>query len=114
MKRQSWRWLREVLFCPAVTEVTGSLSHPSSPSRGREPADVMGTPAGFPASVSLLASISPRLPRHPSPESVIAFSFICIYFPPPFSFHPFSSLRLYSSISSSLLALHPCSAQSEA
>lgn len=47
-----------------------------------------------PASVSFLSSISPPLPRHLSPESVTAFSFICIYFPlpspaspsPPFGF----------------------------
>lgn len=49
---------------------------------GAEEADVLGTPAGFTASLSLLASISPPLPRHLSPESVTAISFICIYFPP--------------------------------
>lgn len=96
MKRQSWTWFRQVLFCPAVTDwllglwvmqpAWQQLRRPS-PGWGWEPAaeeaDVLGTPAGFPASVSLLASISPPLPCCLSPESVTAFSFICIYFPLP-------------------------------
>ena len=101
MKRQSWMWLRQVLFCPAVTDWLLGLSVIRPPpaeaeNLQREKADVMGTPAGFPASVSLLASISPRLPRHLSPESVIAFSFICIYFPLPSPSTP------------SPPSLHPC------
>lgn len=66
---------------------------------------MLGTPAEFPASVSLLASISPLLLHHLSPESVTAFSFICIYFPLPSYLHPFSSIWLHSSVSPSLL---PC------
>lgn len=63
-----------------------------------EEADMLGTPAGFPASVSLLPSIFLPLPCHLSPESVTCLFFHLHLFSPPFSFHPFSSYWLHSSI----------------
>lgn len=88
----------------------GSILCRHSPGWGWDPAveeaDMLGTPAGFPASASLLASISPPLPRLLSSESVTAFSFMCIYFPhlffPPS--HPPSPSPLFASISPSLPA----------
>lgn len=67
---------------------------------------MLRTPAGLPAFVSLLASLSPLLPCHLSPESVTAFSFIYIYFPLPSCRHPFSSIWLHST-SPSLLPRIP-------
>lgn len=64
---------------------------------------MLRTPAGLPAFVSLLASISPLLPCHLSPESVTTFSFIYIYFPLPSCL---SSIWLHS-ISPSLLPRIP-------
>lgn len=87
---------------PACTAAAVS-SFPPGWEPATEEAGMLGTPAGIPASVSLLASISTFLPRSRSPECVTTFSFICSYFLLPSYLQPSSSTWLHSSISLFLL-----------